>query len=86
MNDFLSPEEIERLFDRASEGALPMVEPDAKPGSNAHKRARWLRTVDFTRPTKFSTDQERRLHRDMDSWSGMVAQRVMAENRLPIKF
>ncbi|MDX6729416.1 MAG: flagellar motor switch protein FliM, partial [Baekduia sp.] len=54
MSDFLDANEIEKLFTRASEGNLP-VESEERQGS----RARWLRTVDFTRPTKFSTDQER---------------------------
>jgi flagellar motor switch protein FliM len=87
MNDFLSPEEIERLFDRASEGALPMEDPSVAAGpKGAGRRARWLRTVDFTRPTKFSTDQERRLRRLMDAFCQAAAQRVMAEHRLPIEF
>lgn len=85
MNDFLSPEEIERLFDRASEGALPMEDPSAATGPKGGRRARWLRTVDFTRPTKFTTDQERRLRRMMDAFCQAAGQRVMAEHRLPLE-
>jgi flagellar motor switch protein FliM len=82
MNDFLSPEEIEKLFERANEGNLPMqAHTPGKPGG---KRTRWLRTVDFTRPTKFSTDQERRLRRLLDNFCQVSAQRVMAEHRLPL--
>lgn len=84
MTDFLSPDEIERLFERASEGALPMEAPSAAKESG--KRARWLRTVDFSRPTKFSTDQERRLRRLLDGFCAAAAQRVQAEHRLPIEF
>lgn len=83
MNDFLSPDEIDALFARASEGNLPMQAEQAS-GSRG-KRTRWLRTVDFTRPTKFSTDQERRLRRLLDHFCGTGAQRVMAEHRLPIE-
>jgi flagellar motor switch protein FliM len=82
VNDFLSPDEIERLFERASEGNLPM--DAAAAGKAGGKRTRWLRTVDFTRPTKFSTDQERRLRRLLDSFCQVSAQRVMAEHRLPL--
>jgi flagellar motor switch protein FliM len=54
MSGFLDANEIEKLFARASEGNMPM-ESEERQG----RRARWLRTVDFTRPTKFTTDQER---------------------------
>ncbi|MCW3039536.1 MAG: hypothetical protein JWM31_1441 [Solirubrobacterales bacterium] len=83
MNDFLNPDEIEALFARASEGNLPM---EAAPvGAKGAKRTRWLRTVDFTRPTKFSTDQERRLRRLLDGFCAVSAQRVHGEHRLPLE-
>ena len=72
---FLDSKQIEALFERASEGKLP-VESDT-----GGRRARWLRTVDFTRPTKFSTDQERRIRRALDAWSQSAATRLMAEHR-----
>lgn len=81
MNDFLSPDEIEKLFNRASDGTPAQSDREGR-GS---KRTRWLRTVDFTRPTKFSTDQERRLRRLLDTFCQAVPQRVMAEHRLPIE-
>ncbi|WP_354699805.1 Flagellar motor switch protein FliM [Paraconexibacter sp. AEG42_29] len=83
MNDFLNPDEIEALFARASEGNLPMEAPPA--GAKGGRRTRWLRTVDFTRPTKFSTDQERRLRRLLDGFCGVSAQRVHGEHRLPLE-
>lgn len=86
MNDFLSTDEIEALFAQASEGNLPVsaaeVGADRK---HAGRRTRWLRTVDFTRPTKFSTDQERQLRRLLDSFCALSSQRVMAEHRLPLE-
>lgn len=83
MNDFLSPDQIEALFARASEGNLPM---EAAPvGAKGGQRTRWLRTVDFTRPTKFSTDQERRLRRLLDGFCATSAQRVHGEHRLPLE-
>jgi flagellar motor switch protein FliM len=85
VNDFLSPDEIDALFARASEGNLPM-QADTAPGApRAGRRTRWLRTVDFKRPTKFSTDQERRMRRLLDHFCGTGAQRTMAEHRLPLE-
>ncbi len=81
-SDFLSPDQIEALFERASEGNLPME--SAPVGSRGGNRTRWLRTVDFTRPTKFSTDQERRLRRLLDGFCATSAQRVHGEHRLPL--
>lgn len=77
----LDPSQIEALFARAQEGALPM-ETSAPEGG---RRARWLRTVDFTRPSKFTTDQERRLRRALDTFCGTAATRLMAEHRLPFE-
>lgn len=77
---FLSPDQIEKLFDRASDGNLP-IEAD----HNSGRRARWLRTIDFTRPSKFSADQERRLRRALDGFCSTVTTRLVAEHRLPIE-
>jgi flagellar motor switch protein FliM len=82
---FLDPNEIERLFERAAEGNLP-VAAETTTGHHGGKRSRWLRTVDFTRPSKFSTDQERRLRRALDTFCGLVGTRLMAEHRLPMEF
>lgn len=77
---FLDARQIEAMFERASEGKLP-VETDTAHG----RRARWLRTVDFTRPTKFSTDQERRIRRALDTWSQNAAQRLIGEHRTSLE-
>lgn len=84
MSDALSPAEIEALFARADRGAVPVQEPTAGAagGPASGKRTRWLRTVDFSRPTKFSTDQERRLRRLVEAFCGQATQRLMAEHRL----
>jgi flagellar motor switch protein FliM len=81
MSGFLDANEIEKLFARASEGNMP-VESEERQG----RRARWLRTVDFTRPTKFSTDQERRIRRALDTFCPAAATRVVAEHRVGIEF
>ena len=80
MSGFLDANEIEKLFARASEGNMPM-ESEERQG----RRARWLRTVDFTRPTKFTTDQERRIRRAMDTFTERAATRLVAEHRTAIE-
>jgi flagellar motor switch protein FliM len=77
---FLDTGEIEKLFARANDGNLPV-----DGGSSAGRRARWLRTVDFTRPTKFSTDQERRIRRALDTFTERASTRLVAEHRTPIE-
>ncbi len=56
MNDFLSAAEIDALFDQANSGRPPVESSDSGQG----RRTRWLRTVDFSRPSKFGIDQQRR--------------------------
>jgi flagellar motor switch protein FliM len=46
------------------------------------RRPRWLRTVDFSRPTKFTTDQERRLTRAIEAFCRSGSARLAAE-RVP---
>jgi flagellar motor switch protein FliM len=77
---FLSEEAIEDLFERASAGRLPV--DSATPGVT---RSRWLRTVDFSRPTKFSTDQERRLRRVHEGFCRAASTRLAAEHRIPLE-
>ena len=48
----------------------------------AGRRPRWLRTVDFSRPTKFTTDQERRLTRAIEAYCRTASTRLAAE-RVP---
>jgi flagellar motor switch protein FliM len=48
----------------------------------AGRRPRWLRTVDFSRPTKFTTDQERRLTRAIEAYCRTATSRLAAE-RVP---
>ena len=58
----LSPDAIAALVDAAREGRLPEEKP-------APQRRRRMRAVDFTRPTKFTAEQTRRLHRTLDAFS-----------------
>jgi flagellar motor switch protein FliM len=80
MSGFLDANEIEKLFARASEGNMPM-ESEERQG----RRARWLRTVDFTRPTKFTTDQEWGIRRAVDTFTERASTRLAAEHRTAIE-
>ena len=44
-----------------------------------------MRPVDFTRPTKFTADQERRLKRAMEAFCRTAATRLSAELRVPLE-
>ncbi|HEV2812747.1 MAG TPA: FliM/FliN family flagellar motor switch protein [Solirubrobacteraceae bacterium] len=65
----------------AAAGAQPGRSADGgEPGTG--RRPRWLRTVDFSRPTKFTTDQERRLTRAIEAYCRTASARLAAE-RVP---
>ena len=81
MNDFLSAAEIDALFDQANSGRPPAESSDSGQG----RRTRWLRTVDFSRPSKFGIDQQRRLRRIMDVFCASAATRLSAEHRLEVE-
>ena len=74
----LSENRIASLFERAAEGNRP-VDIVTSGG-----RARWLRTIDFTRPTKFTPDQESRLRRAHESFVRLASTRLAGEHRIPM--
>jgi len=74
----LSNDAVAALVDAAKEGRLP--EEPRNPG-----RKRRMRPVDFTRPTKFTADQERRLKRAMEAFCRTAATRLSAELRVPLE-
>ena len=74
----LSPDAIAALVDAAREGRLPEEKP-------APQRRRRMRAVDFTRPTKFTAEQERRLHRTLDAFCRTASTRLSAELRVPLE-
>jgi flagellar motor switch protein FliM len=75
----MSEGRIASLFERAAEGDRPM---DIV---NEGGRARWLRTIDFTRPTKFTPDQENRLRRAHESFCRLAGTRLAGEHRIPME-
>ncbi len=79
MSDLLNPDQIAALFEAAKQGAVP----DAPAATT--RRAHRLRTVDFSRPTKFTNDHQRRISRAIDTFNGTAATRLSAELRAQIE-
>jgi flagellar motor switch protein FliM len=74
----LSADAIAALVDAAREGRLP--EETSTP-----QRRRRMRAVDFTRPTKFTADQERRLKRSLEAFCRTASTRLSAELRVALE-
>jgi flagellar motor switch protein FliM len=76
-NKLMSQDRIATLFERAAEGNRQSG--DSLTGGG---RARWLRTIDFTRPSKFTPDQENRLRRAHETFSRVATTKLAAEHRI----
>jgi flagellar motor switch protein FliM len=74
----MSADAIAALVEAAKEGNLP-EEP------NVPMRKRRVQAVDFTRPTKFTSDQERRIKRAMETFCRTATSRLSAELRAPLE-
>jgi flagellar motor switch protein FliM len=74
----MSADAIAALVDAAKEGRLP-EEPQAP------VRRRRMHAVDFTRPTKFTSDQERRIKRSVEAFCRTATSRLSAELRAPLE-
>jgi flagellar motor switch protein FliM len=74
----LSADAIAALVDAARDGRLP-----EEPRPNARRRR--MRPVDFSRPTKFTADQERRLKRAMEAFCRTAGTRLSTELRVPME-
>jgi len=75
----LSEDQIAALVAAANDGQLPAAGTQA-PTS----RRRRVRRLDFTRPSKFTSDQQRRLERAHDNFCRSVSTRLSAELRTAI--
>jgi flagellar motor switch protein FliM len=75
----LSEDQIAALVAAANDGQLPAAGPQA-PAS----RRRRVRRLDFTRPSKFTSEQQRRLERAHDNFCRSVSTRLSAELRTAI--
>jgi flagellar motor switch protein FliM len=76
-HDVLNNDEVVALVAAAREGGAP-EHPRAR-------RRRRVRDVDFSRPTKFTQEQQRRLERAHDNFCRLAATRLSAELRLPVE-
>jgi flagellar motor switch protein FliM len=74
----LSADAIAALVDAAREGRLPEDAPTPQ-------RRRRMRAVDFTRPTKFTAEQERRVKRSLEAFCRTASTRLSAELRVPLE-
>jgi flagellar motor switch protein FliM len=81
MSEVLSPDKIAALVEAAKKGQLP----DAAAPSG-QRRSHRLRTVDFSRPTKFSSDQQRRIVRAIETFCQTAVTRMSNELRWPVEF
>jgi len=79
MSEILNPDQIAALVEAAKQGNLP-----DQTTASSHRRHR-VRTVDFSRPTKFTNDHQRRIARAVDTFCQTAATRLSAELRWPIE-
>jgi flagellar motor switch protein FliM len=77
MSGMLNNDEVAELVEKAKQGELP---------EHGHqRRAQRVRTVDFSRPTKFTSDHQRRIARAIDTFCQTAVTRLSAELRFPVE-
>ena len=81
MSELLTPDKIAALVDAAKQGQLPDAGAAQKPTRRGHR----LRTVDFSRPTKFTADQARRITRATETFCQTANTRLSTELRVPVE-
>jgi flagellar motor switch protein FliM len=77
--EVLEQERIAALVEAAKQGNLP--DPEAP----APRRSGRVRTVDFSRPTKFGADHQRNLNRAIDTFCQTANTRLSSELRWPLE-
>src|SRR5919201_562581 len=77
--EILNPDQIAALVEAAKQGNVP-----DQPSGSSRRRHR-VRTVDFSRPTKFTSDHQRRITRAIDTFCQTAATRLSAELRWAIE-
>ena len=80
MSEMLDRDKVAALVEAAKQGQLP-----EQPASAVHRRGQRLRTVDFSRPTKFTSDHQRRIARAIDTFCQTSVTRLSSELRQPIE-
>ena len=79
MSENLSNDQIAALVEAAKYGQTGPAAPAQK------RRARRVRDIDFSRPSKFAQDQQRRLERAHESFCRTAGQRLSTELLTPIE-
>jgi flagellar motor switch protein FliM len=79
MMEMLDQERISEIVEAAKDGQLP------ERSASAPRRSRTVRTVDFSRPTKFTADHQRRLNQATETFCQMAATRLTSELRCPVE-
>lgn len=79
MSELLSNDQIAELVAAAKEGELP-TRPTQR------RRQRRVRVVDFTLPTRFSADHQRRIERGHQGWCRGMGPVLSAELGTPVEF
>lgn len=79
MSDVLSDAEITALVNAAAQ-----PQPREQP-SGGSRRLHRVRTVDFSRPTKFGSEHQRRIARSLETFCQTAASRLAAELRVPVE-
>lgn len=82
MSEILTPEQIAALVEAAKQGQLPEAGAEQKVVRRTHR----MRTVDFSRPTKFSAEQQRRISRATETFCLTAGTRLSSELRWPVEF
>jgi flagellar motor switch protein FliM len=82
MSEILTNDQVAALVEAAQQGELP---DDHGGAPSARRPSRRLRSVDFARPTKFTSEHERRIVRALDAFCTTAATRLSAELRVPLE-
>jgi flagellar motor switch protein FliM len=77
--DRLNPDQVAALVEAAKQGQVP------EQASAAPRRGHRLRTVDFSRPTKFTADHQRRIARAIDTFCQTSVTRLSTELRTAVE-
>lgn len=83
MSELLTNDQVAALVEAAQQGELP--DEAAGAGHGHARRGRRLRSVDFARPTKFTSEHERRIVRALDAFCTTAATRLSADLRVPLE-
>jgi flagellar motor switch protein FliM len=78
MSGMLNNDEVAALVEAAKQGQVPEQ-------GQSGRRGQRVRTVDFSRPTKFTSDHQRRIVRALDTFCQTAVTRLSAELRVPLE-